>query len=247
MKRCYYDILEINKTATYREIKKSYRKLVVKYHPDRNGDTAFYNEKIKEINQAYECLSDAKKRAAYDEGQFFRENNNSHNFNRQPFQRSSFYNGVHPVTITLQEAYTGCKKQIKTIDIYGQDLFYTVEIPAGVNSGWTLTVPGTSRVPEFYIRIIMSPDENYTRTDQDLHITITIPYIKLLTGGEVDIPWFDGIRTLTLPQNAYAGMVITLPGMGLPFPGSQNKGNLYITLRVKGTVDFSSALREFAM
>jgi molecular chaperone DnaJ len=66
-KRDYYEILSVAKTASEAEIKKSYRKLAMKFHPDRNPDDPDADHKFKEATQAYEVLSDAKKRAAYDQ------------------------------------------------------------------------------------------------------------------------------------------------------------------------------------
>ncbi|MBO5923145.1 MAG: molecular chaperone DnaJ, partial [Lentisphaeria bacterium] len=67
MSKDFYEILGVAKTATAEEIKKAYRKLAIKYHPDRNpGDTAA-EEKFKEISNAYEVLSDASKRQRYDQ------------------------------------------------------------------------------------------------------------------------------------------------------------------------------------
>ncbi|MDR2853233.1 MAG: molecular chaperone DnaJ [Burkholderiaceae bacterium] len=67
--RDYYEVLGVSRTASEEEIKKAYRKLAMKYHPDRNhGDGAKAAEaKFKEIKEAYEMLSDAQKRAAYDQ------------------------------------------------------------------------------------------------------------------------------------------------------------------------------------
>ncbi len=65
-KRDYYEVLSVARTATDEEIKRSYRKLAVKYHPDKNPDDPHAEEKFKELGEAYDVLSDADKRGAYD-------------------------------------------------------------------------------------------------------------------------------------------------------------------------------------
>jgi molecular chaperone DnaJ len=65
-KRDYYEILEVTRTANGEEIKRSYRKLAVKFHPDKNPGDHAAEEKFKELGEAYDVLSDAEKRAAYD-------------------------------------------------------------------------------------------------------------------------------------------------------------------------------------
>jgi molecular chaperone DnaJ len=62
----YYDILGVSKDADKSQIKKAYRKLAMQYHPDKNPDDKEAEEKFKEINEAYEVLSDEEKRAMYD-------------------------------------------------------------------------------------------------------------------------------------------------------------------------------------
>ena len=61
-KRDYYEVLGVSKGADDKEIKKSYRKIAMKYHPDRNPDDKAAEEKFKEAAEAYEVLSDADKR-----------------------------------------------------------------------------------------------------------------------------------------------------------------------------------------
>ena len=65
-KKNYYDVLGVDKKASPEEIKSAYRKLAMKYHPDRNQGNEEAAERFKEINEAHETLSDQQKRAAYD-------------------------------------------------------------------------------------------------------------------------------------------------------------------------------------
>lgn len=62
MGKNYYDVLGIKRDASTKEVKKAYHKMALLWHPDRSGD----HERFKEINEAYEVLSDSEKRQAYD-------------------------------------------------------------------------------------------------------------------------------------------------------------------------------------
>jgi len=66
-KRDYYEVLGVTRDTSDRDIKKAYRRMAMKYHPDRNPGDAEAEDKFKEVNEAYEVLSDAQKKAAYDQ------------------------------------------------------------------------------------------------------------------------------------------------------------------------------------
>lgn len=88
MNKDYYKVLGVNKTASQEEIKKAYRRLALQYHPDRGGN----QEKFKEVNEAYQTLSDVNKRSQYDQfgsaGADFRGFNG---FGREGFSRTYSY------------------------------------------------------------------------------------------------------------------------------------------------------------
>ena len=63
----YYDTLGVSRDASSAQIKKAYKKLAMKYHPDRNAGDKKSEEKFKELSEAYEVLSDSSKRQTYDQ------------------------------------------------------------------------------------------------------------------------------------------------------------------------------------
>ena len=65
-KRDYYQVLGVAREASEEDLKKAYRKLAMQFHPDRNHGDASAEGKFKELNEAYDVLKDAEKRAAYD-------------------------------------------------------------------------------------------------------------------------------------------------------------------------------------
>ncbi|MDB4679421.1 molecular chaperone DnaJ [Planctomycetaceae bacterium] len=141
-KRCYYEVLEVSRTSTVVEIKKSYKKLAVANHPDRNPDDPDSAERFKEAAEAYEVLSDSSKRQVYDQhgheglrgrsggGAGFTDMNDIFDHFGDIFgdmfgggggsrRRSSGTRGRRgndvrtKVTVTLNDVADGCKKEIK--------------------------------------------------------------------------------------------------------------------------------------
>lgn len=151
MSRDFYTVLGVDKSADEKEIKKAYRRLAMKYHPDKNPDDPAAEEKFKEATMAYEVLSDAQKRASYDRmgHAAFEQGMNNGGFGGaggfhgdfgdifgdlfgQAFGRGSgggfsdFFGGhssrsraskgndlLYRLTLTLDEAVKGCKKEIQ--------------------------------------------------------------------------------------------------------------------------------------
>ncbi|HEY83196.1 MAG TPA: molecular chaperone DnaJ [Dehalococcoidia bacterium] len=131
-KRDYYEILGVPRNATNEEIKRAYRRLAFKYHPDHNHDDGA-EEKFKEINEAYEVLSDASKRATYDHfghsgtDGFFTRGFEGFDFGGFGDIFDAFFSGMtyaarhapqrgadlhSKLTISFEEAALGCEKEI---------------------------------------------------------------------------------------------------------------------------------------
>tara|TARA_Y100000022_G_scaffold56579_2_gene48299 strand:- start:862 stop:1986 length:1125 start_codon:yes stop_codon:yes gene_type:complete len=138
-KRDYYEVLGVNKSADESEIKKAYRKLAMKYHPDRNQGDAEAEAKFKEASEAYSILYDKEKRSAYDQfghsavdgsaqgGGFDFSSSQFSDIFEDFFGDSSFFGGGgrrrksnnrgsdlrYDITINLEEAYLGKKFKVK--------------------------------------------------------------------------------------------------------------------------------------
>lgn len=92
----YYDILGVPKTATADEIKKAYRTLAFKYHPDRNQGNPEAEEKFKQISAAYDVLGDEAKRRQYDMGSYSNSYSTAGSQTQQQYQRQYQYTYSNP-------------------------------------------------------------------------------------------------------------------------------------------------------
>ena len=124
-KRDYYEVLGVEKGATDDEIKKAYRKMAKKYHPDLNPDDKTAEAKFKEVGEAYEVLSDKEKRSRYDQfghaafdpsmgggdggfGGF--GGGRSRSANNGPMKGANLRTSIR---VTFEEAVFGCEKEIE--------------------------------------------------------------------------------------------------------------------------------------
>ena len=120
-KRDYYDVLGINRNASTEEVKKAYRTLAMKYHPDRNPDNQEAEHAFKEVGEAYEILKDEQKRATYD------------NFGHAAFENGSgprgfdFTSNFADVFDDLFAEFTGGGRR-QGANLRGADLRYNLEI-----------------------------------------------------------------------------------------------------------------------
>ncbi|MFW5873265.1 MAG: molecular chaperone DnaJ [Halanaerobiaceae bacterium] len=122
----YYEILGVDKDADQKEIKKAYRKLAKKYHPDRNPDDPEASEKFKEISEAYGILSDEDKRARYD--QYGHAGIGEDDFNYEDFARGGFGGLEDLFEMFMGGGFSGMGQRTQNRPTRGRDLEYRMEI-----------------------------------------------------------------------------------------------------------------------
>jgi curved DNA-binding protein len=162
----YYQVLGVSRNASDEEIKQAYRRLARKYHPDVNPGDPKAEARFKEINEAYQVLSDKEQRAKYDRfGSDFRRYEQTgfggFNYESEDFadlfetlfgQRRTTGSGFsvkldgqdveQPVELTLEEAYNGTQRTLQFSNPNGTPRTITVKIPAGIDTGKRVRVPG---------------------------------------------------------------------------------------------------------
>ena len=130
-KRDYYEVLGVDKKATQEELKKAYRKLVKKYHPDVNKD-GDAEEKFREVQEAYEVLSDESKRSAYDQyghagtAGFNPGSTNGYDFGGAPFDMGDIFNTFFGGSNDFGFNFSGFNEQSR-VD-RGADIRYRVRL-----------------------------------------------------------------------------------------------------------------------
>jgi len=262
MSKSLYETLGVSENASADEIKKSYRKLARKYHPDINKDESAV-EKFKEINAAYEVLSDPEKKAQYDQfGDQMFGGQNFHDFAqgqgggvdldeilRQMFgggggggfggAQGGFGGFGGPdldmqarITVPFMVSVNGGKHNVSA---NGQN--FDIKIPAGIKSGETMRVRGKGKqyqgqAGDLLIQVEVAASEEYERKGDNLYKTFDVPLKEALFGGKIAVETPEKEVSLKVPKNTKNGQKFRLKGKGVADRKTALKGDLYLVANV---------------
>ncbi|ACH93587.1 MULTISPECIES: DnaJ C-terminal domain-containing protein [Borrelia] len=257
MSKDYYNILGVNKNATTEEIKKAYKKLAIKYHPDKNKENKFAEEKFKEINEAYEVLSSPQKKSNYDNfgNADFNNNFNTDSFTKgfknsgfQHFDNFDLFSDIFgeftkgtiqdkevTIKISLYDAYMGGKKFIL---INNEKI--EINIPKGTIDTTKLkfngkgnTNPISGKRSNLIIKFEISSYKNFTLKDRNLETQINVYPWEIALGSEKIFETIEGKKIkIKIPKNTKNGEILNLKGLGMPALGNAIKGDLKVKLIV---------------
>lgn len=242
-KRDYYDVLGVSKSASDAELKAAYRKAALQWHPDRNKSPEA-ETKFKEINEAYQVLSDSTKKAQYDQFGHAAPGGFGSGAGQGPFQYS-YSGGGNP----FEGMDFGGAGFSDPFDIFEQFFgssspfggrrgpakpHYSLRIPfkrAILGGSETVTIDGKNhtitipagtdtgthlRFGDFDITFEVEPDKTFKREGADIYTDYKISFTLAILGGEVGVPTLEGNIKIKIRPGTQPGTMVRLTGKGAP-------------------------------
>lgn len=256
-KRDFYEILGASRTSTPEELKRAYRKLALEYHPDKNKSQGA-EEKFKEINQAYEVLSDPQKRQTYDAvGRAGFEQSGGGNPGGQNGPYTYSYGngggaqgfnfdfgggGADPFEIFEQffgGGYAKRKPRYSILIDFLEAVKGTTKRVSIEGKQQTIKIPSGvdngSRIqfPNYEITISVAPSSKFHREGNDILTEKEITILLAVAGGTIEVETVHGGVTLKIPAGTQPDALIRIKGKGVPRVRGGGMGDHFVRVKVK--------------
>jgi molecular chaperone DnaJ len=218
----YYQILGVTKSADATAIKKQYRKLARELHPDKTKGDKKLEDRFKAVSEAYDILSDDKKRREYDDA---REAYKSGRINPkmqggQSFNSGDFTDMFGPGADIFSTLFGGARQRhgadlqteasiLFKDSIYGTELNLrlqpqgsaamniTTRVPAGIKDGAKIKIkgrgaPGAAGPGDLYVTVHVTPHPIFSRKDENIHLSLPVTFAEAALGADIKVPTLEG-------------------------------------------------------
>ena len=254
----YYAILGVDKKADAATIKKTYRSLARELHPDKTKGDKKLEDRFKEVSEAYEILSDVKKRSEYDQARQAFQSGAYRQGQQFSGDFSDLFNGGGDIFSQLFTGRRGPRKgqDVETeISISFRDALFgkevdlrlsgqgsapsaiTVRIPAGVSDGAKVRVKGRGGSGEagpgdLFVLVNVIPHPIFTRKGENLHISLPVSFSEAALGADISVLTIEGDEVkLRLASGTQNGKTLRVKGRGVK--KGVNAGDLIVMIEVQ--------------
>lgn len=268
----YYSTLGLKRGASSEDIKKAYRSMAMKHHPDRGGD----EKKFKEVEEAYRTLSDPQKKQMVDSGMdpnsqpgggggfysqgpfefhFGADNFNdifgNFGFGQRPMRKNKSLN--ISVEITLEDVLNG--KEINAeVGIPGRkSKIMNISIPIGIETGQQIRYEGMGddsiaglRPGDLIVNVFVKPHPDFRRDGENLICEKTLSAWDVMLGTSLDIKTIDNKTiNINIPAGTQPETIFGCRGEGLPNVRTRKRGTLLVKVKIEIPKTLTSAQQEF--
>jgi putative nucleotidyltransferase with HDIG domain len=253
----YHHILGVDEDATHHEIKKAFRRMAKKYHPDHYPDDSTAGGKFRKICEAYSIL--------YIQSSVYESSSDNLAWLHKPYSKTDIFPGNGgrggfmgepqkgndlelEAEISFRDAAMGVEKSVGFCS-GGVCRELKILIPAGVENGSRICIPGKGsegkrggHPGDFILIVCIKPDPLFTREGADLFIARSISATAARLGESACISTLEGDRYIRIPAGIESGTKIRLKGYGIKSAALSTIGDLYVTIDVQVSEDSSGVV-----
>lgn len=218
----YYQILGVTKSSDGVAIKKQYRKLARELHPDKTKGDKKLEDRFKAVSEAYDILSDDKKRREYDDareayksGRINPNMQGGQSFNGGDFTDmfgpggdifSTLFGGARQrhgsdlqteASILFKDAIYGTELNLRLQPQGSAAMNITTRVPAGIKDGAKIKIkgrgaPGAAGPGDLFVTVHVTPHPIFSRKDENIHLSLPITFAEAALGADIKVPTLEG-------------------------------------------------------